>query len=30
MISFTTKDGDVVGNDGSMEYIPWFALCDDY
>lgn len=30
MISFTTKDRAVAGTDGSMEYIPWSALCGDY
>jgi hypothetical protein len=30
MISFTTKDRAVAGTDGSMQYIPWSALCGDY
>lgn len=30
MISFTTNDRAVAGTDGSMEYIPWSALCSDY
>lgn len=30
MISFTTNDRAVAGTDGSMEYIPWPALCGDY
>ena len=30
MISFTTKDRAVAKTDGSMEYIPWSALCGDY
>lgn len=30
MISFTTNDRAVAGTDGSMEYIPWSALCGDY
>lgn len=30
MISFTTKDRAVTGADGTMEYIPWSALCSDY
>lgn len=30
MISFTTNDRAVVGKDGSMEYIPWSAICSDY
>ncbi|ORX49042.1 hypothetical protein BCR36DRAFT_413038 [Piromyces finnis] len=30
MISFTTKDRAATGTDGSMEYIPWSALCSDY
>lgn len=30
MISFTTNDRAVSGKDGSMEYVPWSALCSDY
>lgn len=30
MISFTTNDRAVAGKDGSMEYVPWSALCSDY
>ena len=30
MISFTTNDRAVTGSDGSMEYVPWSALCGDY
>lgn len=30
MISFTTNDRAVAGTDGSMEYVPWSALCGDY
>lgn len=30
MISFTTNDRAVVGTDGSIEYVPWSAICDDY
>lgn len=30
MISFTTNDRAVAGTDGSMEYVPWSALCSDY
>lgn len=30
MISFTTNDRVVAGTGGSMEYIPWSALCGDY
>lgn len=30
MISFATNDRAVAGTDGSMEYIPWSALCGDY
>lgn len=30
MISFTTNDRAVTGTDGSMEYVPWSALCDEY
>ena len=30
MISFTTNDRAAVGTDGSMEYVPWSAICNDY
>lgn len=30
MISFTTNDRAVTQKDGSMEYIPWSAVCSDY
>ncbi|MGN1053064.1 MAG: DUF6920 family protein, partial [Candidatus Scatosoma sp.] len=30
MISFTTNDRAASGKDGSMENIPWSALCGDY
>ena len=30
MISFTTNDRAAAGADGSMEYVPWSALCGDY
>ena len=30
MISFTTNDRAVAGTDGSMEYVPWSAVCEDY
>lgn len=30
MISFTTNDRAATGTDGSMEYIPWSARCNDY
>lgn len=30
MISFETNDRAATGADGSMEYIPWSALCNDY
>lgn len=30
MISFTTNDRAVVNTDGTVEYIPWSALCGDY
>ena len=30
MVSFTTNDRAVAGSDGSMEYVPWSALCKDY
>lgn len=30
MISFVTNDRAVTNSDGSMEYIPWSALCTEY
>lgn len=30
MISFTTEDRAVTNADGSLEYIPWMAICKDY
>ena len=30
MTSFTTKDRAVVAPDGSIEYVPWSAICGDY
>ncbi len=30
MISFTTNDRAATGTDGSIEYIPWSALCSNY
>lgn len=30
MISFTTNDRAVTETDGSMEYVPWSAICSDY
>lgn len=30
MISFTTNDRAVTGTDGSIEYIPWSAICCNY
>lgn len=30
MISFTTNDRAVAGTDGSMEYVPWSAICGNY
>lgn len=30
MISFKTNDRAAMGTDGSVEYIPWSALCSDY
>ena len=30
MISFCTNDRAVVGADGTIEYIPWSAVCGDY
>ena len=30
MISFTTNDRAAAGTDGSMEYLPCSAICNDY
>ena len=30
LISFTTNDRTITGTDGSMEYVPWSAICKDY
>ena len=30
MISFTTNDRAAQGTDGSMEYVPWSAICNGY
>ena len=30
MISFTTNDRAAANTDGTVEYIPWSALCGDY
>ena len=30
MTSFTTKDRAVVAPDGSIEYVPWSAVCGEY
>lgn len=30
MISFTTNDRAITNDDGSMEYIPWSAICSEY
>lgn len=30
MISFTTNDRALIGSDGTIEYVPWSALCSDY
>ncbi len=30
MISFTTNDRGVANADGTMEYVPWSALCSEY
>ncbi len=30
MISFVTNDRAVTNSDGTMEYIPWSALCSEY
>ena len=30
MVSFATEDRAVVGTDGTIEYVPWSAVCSDY
>ena len=30
MISFSTNDRAIANNDGTMEYLPWTALCENY
>lgn len=30
MVSFSTNDRAVVGTDGTVEYVPWSAVCGDY
>lgn len=30
MISFTTNDRGVIDKDGTIEYVPWSALCGEY
>ena len=30
LISFTTNGRAITGTDGSMEYVPWSAICKDY
>ncbi len=30
MISFTTNDRSEIGTDGTIEHIPWSALCSEY
>lgn len=30
LISFTTNYRAITGTDGSMEYVPWSAICKDY
>lgn len=30
MILFTTKDRGVTNPDGTMEYVPWSAICNEY
>lgn len=30
MVSFTTNDRAIAGSDGSMEYVPWSAICSNY
>lgn len=30
MVSFTTNDRAITNSDGTMEYVPWSALCSSY
>lgn len=30
MISFETNDRAITNDDGTMEYVPWTALCNGY
>ena len=30
MVSFSTNDRAVTGSDGTVEYVPWTAVCDSY
>ena len=30
MVSFSTNDRAVVGSDGTVEYVPWSAVCGNY
>lgn len=30
MVSFTTEDRAATGSDGSIDYIPWSAICSEY
>ncbi|MCR5095049.1 MAG: hypothetical protein K6B72_13860 [Lachnospiraceae bacterium] len=30
MVSFSTNDRAVVGTDGTVEYVPWSAVCSNY
>ncbi|MGN0537768.1 MAG: DUF6544 family protein [Acutalibacteraceae bacterium] len=30
IVSFTTNDRAATGTDGTIEYVPWSALCSDY
>jgi hypothetical protein len=30
MVSFTTEDRAATGTDGSVDYIPWSAICGEY
>lgn len=30
MVSFSTTDRAVVGSDGTVEYVPWSAICGNY
>ena len=30
MVSFMTDDQTIVNTDGTIEYVPWSAICGDY